>query len=143
MDYTIRQADKNDFPAIRELLLTNNLPLISVERHIEEFIIAEQTEIIGVMGALQEDSKGLIRSFAVTASLRKVGVGLALLQTMEQQLKRQEVKEIYLLTETARDYFKKAGFIEISREEMPVSLLRESGLDQACPCSSHCLKFLL
>lgn len=143
VDYTIRQADKNDFPAIRELLLTNNLPLIGVEKHIEKFIVAGQTDLIGVMGALHEASKGLIRSFAVVASSRKSGVGLALLQTMMEQLKQQGVKEIYLLTETARDYFKKAGFTETTRDEMPQNLLKESGLDQACPCSSYCLKFLL
>lgn len=143
MDYTIRQAERKDFAAIRELLLTNNLPVVGVEEHIEEFMIAEQTDLVGVMGALQENKKGLIRSFAVAASLRKNGVGLALLQSMKERLKQQGVKDVYLLTETARDYFKKRGFTEIIREEMPQTLLKESGLDQACPCSSYCLKYLL
>lgn len=143
MDYTIRQGARKDFAAIRTLLSDNQLPLIGVAEHIEEFIIAEQTEVIGVMGALQENRKGLIRSFAVVAALRKNGVGLAILQTMKERLKQQGVKEVYLLTETARDYFKKQGFTEITREEMPQTLLKESGLDQACPCSSYCLKYLL
>ncbi|MBU2700385.1 ubiquinone/menaquinone biosynthesis C-methylase UbiE/N-acetylglutamate synthase-like GNAT family acetyltransferase [Sporomusaceae bacterium BoRhaA] len=142
IDYTIRQATDNDWPGIRDVLTASGLPIVGLDLNIHHFIVADRGPIIGVLGAQYEQNKALIRSFAVISELRKAGVGMALWHQMQIQLKSKRIAEAYLLTETAQDYFKRTGFYEINRAEVPLSLLKESGLDQACPCTSHCMKLL-
>lgn len=142
-DINIRRATVNDLAGIKELLIANGLPIVGVDMNVNHFIVADNSRIMGVIGAQYSETKALLRSFAVNSRQRKCGVGTALIKQVQTQLRIQNTEEVYLLTDTAQEYFKRLGFYEISRDQMPLLLLKESGLDQACPCTSHCMKFLL
>nr|WP_320147718.1 GNAT family N-acetyltransferase [uncultured Anaeromusa sp.] len=144
-DYNIRQATVADLPILEELLQKSDLPIIGISLESAEFLVAETktNEIIGVLGAQYHAASTLLRSFAVTQDWRRKGVGLALVKAMFDHLHEQKRKTLYLLTETATAYFECLGFQAISREEIPQPLLVQSGLDQACPCSSQCMKKIL
>lgn len=135
----IRRAEASDISEIKEILTRSNLPTVGVEKAVEHFLIAESGQVIGVIGVLLEEPKSLLRSFAVSPLHRSKGVGGLLVTEMLKELKKQEIKEVYLLTETAADYFTRIGFSEIYRAKMPLNLLKESGLDKACPCTSKCM----
>ncbi|MDU2066771.1 MAG: arsenite methyltransferase, partial [Sporomusaceae bacterium] len=53
-NFKIRQANENDYSAIKALLTASDLPVVGVEKHIKDFLVAEQDRIIGVMGFLQD-----------------------------------------------------------------------------------------
>lgn len=143
VDYMIRAAHKEDLDQVKKLLEERALPTVGVDKNITKFLVADHHAIIGTVGVLYDGEKALIRSFAVSAENEKRGIGLALVKELLTEIKSMGSKEVYLLTETAAEYFKRLGFYRINREEMPQLLLEESGLDQACPCSSQCMKFLL
>lgn len=141
-DYIVRSADKNDVRLIKELLQACSLPTVQIEKHIQDFIVAEaQGSIIGTLGAVYDGNKALLRSFAVCEKKRKNGIGSRLINMMLKEMRKKGIKEVFLLTETAADYFIQLEFLEISRDIIPKILLIESGLDQACPCSSRCFKY--
>lgn len=142
-DYTIRHATVDDIAEIKELLIVSGLPIVGVDRNVNQFIVADNGRIMGVIGSQYSEAKALLRSFAVTSKLRKSGIGTTLLQQLQKQLKSQNIEAVYLLTDTALEYFKQLGFYEISRDQMPSPLLKKSGLDQACPCTSYCMKHSL
>lgn len=141
-EYTLRCADINDARFIKELLQTCELPTVCIEKQLSDFIVAEEKgNILGILGAIYDGNKALLRSFAVCEEKRKNGIGDALVQAMFAVMKAKEVIEVFLLTETAAVYFTKLGFLEINRDDIPQILLTESGLDQACPCSSQCFSY--
>lgn len=142
-DYLVRHGKSSDIAQIKELLRVTHLPTVGAKKAADCFLIADNGQVIGILGVLYEGEKALLRSFAVSPLYRCKGIGGLLLTAMLQELKTQNIQEVYLLTETAADYFKRIGFGEIARKAMPENLLKESGLDQACPCSSKCLKYLL
>lgn len=142
-DYLIRATREADLEAIRGLLTAADLPVVGIDGYINQFLVAENEQVIGVIGIHYDAEKALLRSFVVNPQEQKCGVGTALVTEALQQMKSQQITEVYLLTETAVEYFKRIGFCEISREQMPIHLLAESGLDQVCPCSSCCMKILL
>lgn len=142
-DYTIRSASIEDLTAVKELLRERGLPTVGVDETINTFLVADKHKVIGTVGVLYDGEKALIRSFAVTSKNENRGIGLALIKQVLAEIKRMGAAEVYLLTETAAEYFKRFGFFEINRDDIPQRLLKESGLAQACPCSSQCMKFLL
>ncbi|KQW02923.1 hypothetical protein [Rhizobacter sp. Root1221] len=49
---SLRKADRADWPAIKSLLLANQLPLDGAQAHLSTFVVAESgTEVVGVAGA--------------------------------------------------------------------------------------------
>jgi amino-acid N-acetyltransferase len=142
-DYKIRCARIDDLATIKKLLSSNGLPTVGIDEYVDQFLVADQQEVIGTIGVLFEGEKALLRSFVVNTEQRGSGIGSALVKDLLKEIKNRGIEEAYLLTETAEEYFKRMGFYNISRDDMPHSLLKESGLDQACPCSSRCMKFTL
>ena len=143
-NYRCRYAAIKDTDAIKELLRAAALPVVQSEDQVSEFILAdEKNEVIGILGVLYDGNQALLRSFAVKMEKRNQGAGKMLLQKMLQIVADRRCKNIFLLTETAAAYFKKAGFEEINREQIPLGLLCKSGLDQGCSCNSRCFSYRL
>lgn len=141
---TLRRADINDAWPVKELLQASGLSTVRIEKQLTDFIVAEeQGKFFGILGAVYDGNKSLLRSFAVCEEKRNDGIGSALIKAMFSIMKAKKIIEVFLLTETAAAYFIKLGFLEIKREDIPQILLKESGLDLACPCSSRCFSYKL
>jgi len=144
-DYAMRRATENDLRSIEILLEANDLPTIHLAPYIKQFMVVETDDnvLIGVIGLHTTGKKVLLSSFAVSVSRRKCGLGLMLVQHVLEQLQQEKYENVYLLTQTAKEYFIHLGFNLIARSEMPQELLLQSGLDMACPSSSICLQYKL
>ena len=59
-----------------------------------------------------------IRSLVVSKNLRANGIGSGLVKTLLEEAKFQDIKKVFALT-YADKFFKKLGFLEISKEELP------------------------
>lgn len=59
-----------------------------------------------------------IRSLVVSKNLRANGIGSNLVKTLLEEAKFQDIKKVFALT-YADKFFKKLGFVEISKEELP------------------------
>jgi amino-acid N-acetyltransferase len=52
------------------------------------------------------------------------------------EAKKKKLKAIYLLTETARDFFQKKGFTAVHREQVPEEVKASSEFAHVCPTSA-------
>jgi N-acetylglutamate synthase-like GNAT family acetyltransferase len=134
---SLRQAGKADWPAIRSLLVAHKLPLEGAETHLSTFVIAASgAEVVGVAGAEVHGEVALLRSVAVAPGLLGQGIGESLVDLLLQEAKRRGIRQVFLLTTTAADYFPRFGFARLPREQAPKALTASAEFQGACPDSA-------
>src|SRR5207245_466347 len=119
MTITIEPAQTNDLPAIFSLLTTCGLPLNGLSDHIATTLVARhQHTIVGSAALELYDTAALLRSVTISPELRGQNLGTQLTQAALNLAKHHKVTAIYLLTETAGDFFPRLGFYPILRSEV-------------------------
>ncbi|HMV49806.1 MAG TPA: GNAT family N-acetyltransferase [Blastocatellia bacterium] len=113
----IRRADTTELEAALALLEAVNLPLEGVAEHFGEFLLAlEDGRVAGCVGQERYGNVALLRSLAVSPDAQRGGLGRALTTQLLAEARAAGVREIVLLTTTARDFFARHfGFIETER----------------------------
>ena len=123
------------------LLKAEKLPVSDLPATLENFLTAiDNDQVTGVAGLEIYGDYGLLRSVAVPLRLRGQGIAGKLLGQIEMLAIAKNLKEIYLLTETAPDYFKRKGYIQITRMDVPAEVQRSSEFSYACPQSATVMK---
>ncbi|MGH9457828.1 MAG: arsenic resistance N-acetyltransferase ArsN2 [Thermoanaerobaculia bacterium] len=137
MTVAIRSATPADWPAIRRLLETSDLPLAGAEVWLASFVIAERNdEIVGCATLEEHDGAFLLRSVAVSRELRGARIGEQLVAAALDAVRRRGGGPVFLLTTTAAKWFPRFGFRRIGREELPESLTASEELRGACPATA-------
>jgi amino-acid N-acetyltransferase len=130
--------------AIIALLSAEKLPTIDLPETLDNFIAAiEDAEVIGVAGLEIYGSFGLLRSVAVRSDFRSQGIAAKLLRRIDALASLKGITEIYLLTETASDYFERKTFRRIDRAEVPEELQQSSEFSHVCPQSAIVMKKII
>jgi amino-acid N-acetyltransferase len=133
----MRSATLEDLQDVLKLLETSKLPTAGVKNHIHNFMLEfQKNTLLGCAGLEIYEQAGLLRSVAVSASKRSNGVGSRLVKSILEHAKNQQISNIFLLTETAENYFPRFGFKQVSRAEIPASLQASKELRGACPDSA-------
>jgi amino-acid N-acetyltransferase len=123
------------------LLRDENLPVDDLAAGLENFLVAtEDCEVIGAVGLEYYNGYALLRSLAVKKDKRNAGVAGKVLSRIEDIARRNGIKEIFLLTETARDYFLKKGYSTINRTDVPAEVQHSSEFSHVCPKSAIVMK---
>ena len=113
----LRPATPDDLAAIIALLEAVHLPPWDTEEHLHNFVVAEQGgRIVGCGGleAYPAGSCALVRSMAVDESLRGSGLGREILEWVMEQARSLGLSNFYLFTMTARDFYLKFGFADVT-----------------------------
>lgn len=128
---------------ILPLLKSNKLPYDDIQLDNNLFISYkdESGKIIGSGGLEFYSMYALLRSVAVDQSERGKAVGTEIVNDLLDRAKRKSIKEIYLLTETAHDFFKKRGFADVPREDVPSEVKASSEFSSVCPVSAVCMVY--
>lgn len=114
----ICKAMDQDLDAVLALLSKVNLPIEGVADHFQNFLVAwDESQLVGCAGIEIYDDVGLIRSVAVHPSLQGQGIGHALIEEIESLSRDKGLKEIYLITDTAEQFFSELSFVTIPRED--------------------------
>ncbi|HEX6086465.1 MAG TPA: arsenic resistance N-acetyltransferase ArsN2 [Thermoanaerobaculia bacterium] len=143
-DITITPARAGDLEGIKALLVANDLPTAGVDDHWKTFLIARDGDrMVGCAGAEAYQFAALIRSVAVDPAYRSHGIGRRLVRQLLDRLASRGLREFYLLTTTAEEYFKKRGFKPIDRDEVHPQLLSSRELQDACPSTAVCMRLVM
>lgn len=138
---SIVRAEVEDYQQIINLLTKSKLPTKGVEEILQCTYVAKDGEkIIGCAAIEMYNSSALLRSVAVDNSYRGKGVGLELTKQSIDLSLSNNIKEVFLLTETAENYFTKHGFNKISRSEAPIEIQQSEEFSAICPQSASVLK---
>jgi amino-acid N-acetyltransferase len=123
------------------LLKSNNLPAEDLPKELDEFYTAmDGQRIVGLIGMERYSHYGLLRSMVVHPDYRNKQIAKKLVQLLEQKAANSEIITMYLLTETAENYFSRNNYQLITREEVPEELLLSSEFSHVCPVSATVMK---
>lgn len=137
MSFSIEPAQAADLPGILDLLASHRLPQAEVERHIDNAIVArEGGRIAGCAVVETYESAGLLRSVAVAQSQRGLGLGIRLTEAAIELARARGIEALYLLTETAAEFFPRFGFRPIPRDEVAPAVRQSIEFTCACPASA-------
>jgi len=142
--YTIRAAISDDLPAVVALLVSAKLTPNDIEAQFgSQFAVAVDDTTQAIIGAagieVYRDAVsdiGLLRSAVTDEAWRGMGIGSALTIDRLSWAEREQLSAIFLLTETAVEFWKRFGFIRITRDAAPPSLQTSHEWKEGCPASA-------
>jgi len=142
----MRGATSDDLTAIEQLLRDADLPTAGIAEIIttrpDDFVVAEAADLTGkrqlvAVGGLEVCcNNALLRSVAVRAEWRKHGLGRGLVERLVSLAEARGVNALYLLTQTAEDYFPRFGFERVDREGVPADIAETVEFKSCCPSSA-------
>ncbi len=136
-----RQAKKDDYEAICNLLSGEKLPIEDLNPLLENFFVSvDEGGINGVIGMDRYDDLGLLRSAIVKKGSRNHGIASVLVSQLFDHAKAAGIETLYLITNTAERYFSNKGFEKITRKDIPASVLQSKEFNGLCPASSVIMK---
>jgi len=132
-----REVEELDIQSIRELICSSGLPSSDVDGKAQKMFVAEFDQKIVAVGGIEiHGGIALVRSIAVAPEYRKSGIASNIYQLLEQYARSSEVEGLYLITESAMEYFQKFGFTELERETAPCLIKQTSQFSELCPSSA-------
>ena len=126
---------------VSEFLENNDLPYkdITLEKSIMFRYLDGDDNIIGSGGLEFYGPFALLRSIAVRRDLQGKGIGKTIVHDLLEKAKRKKVTAVYLLTETAHDYFSSLRFLDVDRASVPQEIRSSSEFSNVCPTSAACM----
>ena len=100
-------------------------------------------EVVGVAGLELYGNQGLLRSVAVADGMHNRGYGAALANYVISEARKSRVQELFLLTTTAPEFFKKLGFKEENREKVVGGIVDSVEFKSACPKTAILMRLSL
>jgi amino-acid N-acetyltransferase len=109
--------DEIELEKLKQFLQSNNLPSWDISLDQNLFIgYYDVHEALVASGGLEfYGNVALLRSVAVNKILRMKSFGKQIVDDLINNAKAHQIKELYLLTETAHDFFLKKGFRDTPR----------------------------
>jgi amino-acid N-acetyltransferase len=138
---SVTAARAEHWPAIESLLTARRLPVDGALDSLEHFVVAlDSGSVVGTAGLEVHDQFGLIRSVAVEAGWAGHGLGSRLTTAILERARSLELREVYLLTMSAADFFTRHGFERIPRDSLPAALGASRELQGACPATATAMR---
>lgn len=140
----IEPAARHDLLAITALLTEADLPAHDLAEHFPAaYVVARDgAAIVGCAGLERYGGAGLLRSVTVAPRVRGSGLGRALARERIAAARAAELETVYLLTTSAAAFFRKLGFVDVSRADAAPVLAGASQLG-ACCATAACLALRL
>ena len=140
MAVVVEAAQPEDLQAMLALVARNGLPQDGLRDHMRTALVArEGRSVVGSAALEVYGTAALLRSVAVDSSLRGNGVGQQLTRAALELARSQGITHVYLLTETAGDFFPRFGFRTIERSAVAPAVRRSLEFTCACPESAQAM----
>lgn len=141
MNIAFKKTSPENFSKVLVLLSLANLPIRDIDENVELFSLEMDSEIIGTAGLEIFGRIGLLRSLSVLESQKGKGYGLLIVQKLESYVKTKNIKALYLLTSTAKDFFEtKCKYELIERINVPIEIQNSQQFASICPSSAVIMK---
>ena len=144
VDGAVVDLRREQLAELRSLLRANGLPDDDCDEQGDIFCgIFEAGELVAAGGLEPAGRDALLRSVVVRDSHRAMGYAQRITQYLLRRAEREQRRAVYLLTETAGDYFARLGFVPVERSEVPDAVTRTRQFAALCPQSASCLRLAL
>ena len=133
----IRAAKPEDLAKVTALLAASDLPTLAVAKALGSFVVFETNRCVVAVGGLEFYGRpALLRSVAVAGSHRHRGLAAAICDHLELAAASRGVEHIYILTETAEQFFAKRGYSTTPRAKAPSEIASSEEFASICPQSA-------
>jgi amino-acid N-acetyltransferase len=113
----VERAQPEDRPAVETLLAAAGLPLLGAAEAFSLGVVGRDGDRVVAASAIERyGTSGLLRSVVVAEDARGTGLGREIVTAAEQLAREAGVADLYLLTETAPDWFPRLGYEVVDRE---------------------------
>ncbi len=137
---TITSAAPEDLPRVLALLVQCGLPQDGLETGTPLFLVVRDAErVVGCAALELYGTAALLRSVAVDPTRRSQALGAQLVERLLAEARQHGVLTLYLLTETAGEYFPRFGFRPIGREAVSPAIHASIEWTSACPDSAQAM----
>jgi len=138
MSLEAEPARPHDLAGSLDLIRRCELPDHGVAERFGHFFVVREDDgrIVGTGGLEVHGEYGLLRSVAVEPDYRGQGLGVRLLEAALERARQLELRSVYLLTTTARDFFARHRFAERSRDDAPDAIRGSWEFQTGCPTSA-------
>lgn len=134
-------AEPADRAVIESLLSDNCLPTAGLEPALSTALVArEDGRVVGCAAVEPYGSAGLLRSVCVAASCRGVGLARRLVRQAEAIARARGIGELFLLTESATEWFPRLVYSPDDRLAVPLDIQASPEFTGACPESAMLLR---
>ena len=135
-------ARPHDLQDALDLLRRCELPEHGVaERWGHYFVVREDDgRVVGTGGLEVHGTDGLLRSVGVEADYRGQGLGVKLVEAVVERATQLDLRAVYLLTTTARDFFARRRFADSPRDEAPAPIRESWEFRTGCPATAVLMK---
>lgn len=145
----IENAKKSDLAAIRSLLQLTELPPEGIDPHLENFLVIRNPKsipgsdlLIGSIGLEVYGKSALLRSLAVHPDFQGIGLGTRLVERIIEVAKKRGIIRLFLLTDTAEEFFEKKGFVVVTRDQVPEDMKKSIEFTTLCTSSPSMMRTL-
>lgn len=129
-----------DLDEVLALLRSAGLPTDDLgPASLADFRIVERGgRVVGAVAVETHGKVGLLRSLAVAAEARGVGLGGRLVEVAEALGRERGLGALYLLTTTAAPFFAARGYARADRAAVPEAVRASTEFASVCPASASC-----
>jgi amino-acid N-acetyltransferase len=136
-ELSIRAAREVDLDDILSLLIDADLNIDGVHENLGSFVVAADGDrIVACVGAEPFQFVALLRSLAVHPDYRGRGLGRRLVRQLIDRFASRGLREFYVVTEGAEEYFRKRGFKPCDRDEVHPQVAGSTELSNASDAAS-------
>jgi amino-acid N-acetyltransferase len=138
---TIRDATTDDRADVEDLLARNGLPTDGLRSADVRVVVGVRDDAVVCAGGLEPaGDAGLLRSVVVDADHRNRGHAGRICDELEARARDRDLHALYLLTETASDYFRDLGYEPIERTTAPPAIRETDEFVSLCPGGAVCMR---
>ena len=136
-DVTIGLMRDGEIDAVHALLSSSSLPVEGLDGHLETVLVARRGDrLLGIVALELYADGALLRSLAVAESERGRGLGVDLTHAVIELARSRGVRTLFLLTETAMEFFPRFGFTNVMRADVPDGVRSSIEFTTVCPDSA-------
>jgi amino-acid N-acetyltransferase len=129
----IERAGPADRAPVEALVAAAGLPLDGIAAAFETGLVIRDDGMVVAAAALEPyGAAGLLRSVVVDPRVRGTGLGRQIVEASERLATELGIRELYLLTETASDWFPRLGYRTLDREALPAAIRNSVEFTSAC-----------
>ncbi|MBC7778318.1 MAG: GNAT family N-acetyltransferase [Phycisphaerae bacterium] len=144
MPILLKNVSPDEAQVLIDFLQKVKLPTRDLPADLSGFTLAfDGEQIVGSAGLELLGNRGLLRSVVVAETHRNQSLGQRLFAAVLDYARLHDVREVFLITNTAERYFEKNGFRQVERSDAPVEIAQTEQFTGLCPSSSVVMKMTL
>lgn len=137
----LQLLEKHEIHLARTLLEAYGLPSSDIDnRKLLLFALQEADRTLAVGGFEKHGAYGILRSVAITFERQREGLGSLLVDSLEKEAARRNIRVLYLVTTDADVFFSKRGYVLVDMAEVPDFLLRTNEFQQVFTVNGICMR---